>query len=416
MAVLDLWYLKKKGPNKKRLRSKSYGRGKRYRVDYLDASGEERSKSFSNWTEAKNFDAACRVGTAPEVKTDRVKESTTFLDYAETWRAAHQFHWELETQARIPGNIKNHLAPAFPGNIGRIQQTDVVRWLSDRLTDADKPIQPSSMKLYYGLFNTIMRAAVTDGVVDANPCQGIKLSAIFKAVTRRPRWVPNDNQVLDLYDTMPERYHVALTLGSAQALRIGEALAIEDSPHCLDFDNGKLHVVQQLCYNNARFGGYFLKEPKAGSSGSIDFDTGAMAAVQDHINRYGSTEVELVDAVDPTNVHRRTAKLIIVDRQGRPFHDSRWSEYWIPWRTAANWPDAGGTFHALRHFCATMLLLLGVDPQHVQAILRHALLQTTLAIYSHWLPHNERPTNAISQVLKNAKALRLEKIPGLIHS
>ena len=81
--------------------------------------------------------------------------------------------------------------------------------------------------------------------------------------------------------------------------------------------------------------------------------------------------------------HKRTVKLIIVDRHRRPFHDTRW--YWIR-RKAAGWPDDGGTFHALWHFCATMLQLLSVDPQHVQTLPRQTLLQTTLAIYSHWLP------------------------------
>jgi len=116
-----------------------------------------------------------------------------------------------------------------------------------------------------------------------------------------PATAASRHQILHLYDATPERYRVALTLGSAQALRIGEALAIEESPRCLDFDIGKLHVVQQLRYN-AKFGGFFLKEPRAGSSGTIDFKTDAMVAVQNHINTNGSTEVELIDAVDPTHV------------------------------------------------------------------------------------------------------------------
>ena len=173
--------------------------------------------------------------------------------------------------------------------------------------------------------------------------------------------------------------------------------------------------LDRLVAGRAKFGGFFLKEPKQGSSGTIDFDTGAMVAVQNHIDKYGCTEIELVDAVDPRNIHRRTAKLILAD--GRiPFHDSRWSEVWIPWRRAAGWPEAGGTFHALRHFCAVMLLLSGVDPQYVQNHLRHKMLQTTLAIYSHWLPRNERPRNIISSVLGHAMKVRKPKAESLISS
>lgn len=138
-------------------------------------------------------------------------------------------------------------------------------------------------------------------------------------------------------------------LSSSQTLRIGEALAIEDSPRCLAFEEGKLQVVQQLCYNNAKFAGFFLKEPKAGLRARST--STPMVAVQNHISTFGSTEVKLVDATDASNVHRRVAKLIIVDRHGRPLHDTSWSEYWIPRAQGAGWlADEGGTFHALRHF------------------------------------------------------------------
>jgi integrase len=40
-------------------------------------------------------------------------------------------------------------------------------------------------------------------------------------------------------------------------------------------------------------------------------------------------------------------------------------------------------FHDLRHSCVTLLLRLGAPPHIVQAIVGHADVQVTMAIYAH---------------------------------
>ena len=43
-------------------------------------------------------------------------------------------------------------------------------------------------------------------------------------------------------------------------------------------------------------------------------------------------------------------------------------------------------FHGLRHTCATLLLLVGVQPHVVQRRLGHSDIQMTLGTYGHVLP------------------------------
>jgi hypothetical protein len=52
-----------------------------------------------------------------------------------------------------------------------------------------------------------------------------------------------------------------LWLGGGQGCRIGEVLGIEDSARCLGIDSRELHVVQQLQFDTAAYGGFYLKEP-----------------------------------------------------------------------------------------------------------------------------------------------------------
>jgi integrase len=204
---------------------------------------------------------------------------------------------------------------------------------------------------------------------------------------------------------VPERYHAALWLGAGQGCRIGEVLGLEDSPRCFDLDRGELRIVQQLQHDTAAYGGFFLKEPKAGSAGTSLFDQVVQRIVEDHLAVFGTTEVDLVDCTEQPP-RRRSARLLFTDAKGRPFHDRRWAEHWTRWRTAADWPARHGTFHALRHFCATVLLANGVDPQHVQKTLRHGSLQFTLSTYVHWLPRSERPTDVVSGILRRAGEAR----------
>jgi len=411
MAVTDLWFLRTPGPDGEPVRSARFARGRRYRVDYLDAAGRPRGRSFHDEPTADAFDLACRTGMAAEVNTDPAGSRLTFPEYAARWRATREFTWEVETRRRIPGNLTYHLNPAFPGPIRAITTTNVLEWLAGRLSTGSG-VAASSVKLYYDLFHTIMRSAEIDHVIPTNPCRGIKLGSVFRGLTRTPRWIPTEEQVLRLFDAVPERYHAALWLGAGQGCRIGEVLGLEDGSHCFDLPRGELHVVQQLQYDTEAYAGFFLKEPKGGSAGTISFDKEVQRAVESHLVTFGTTEVELVDATAQP-ARRRSARLLFTDAKGRAFHDRRWAEHWVRWREAAGWPVRHGTFHALRHFCATTLLANGVDPQHVQKTLRHASLQFTLSTYVHWLQRAERPANVVSAVLGAVSATRrLREEPG----
>jgi integrase len=54
---------------------------------------------------------------------------------------------------------------------------------------------------------------------------------------------------------------------------------------------------------------------------------------------------------------------------------------WYPLRVLAGLGEM--RFHDLRHSCVTLLLRLGVPPHIVQAIVGHADVQVTMAIYAH---------------------------------
>lgn len=287
------------------------------------------------------------------------------------------------------------------GPIESITPTAVLEWLTRRLA-AGTP--QSSLRLYFELLDAVLRAAVADRVIPGNPCDGIKISQVLRGLSRAPEWVPDEDDVVRLFEAVPERYHPLLLLGAAEGCRISEALGVEDSPRCIEPDRDELHVVQQLRYSPKHYGGFYLSEPKSGSSGTVDLDPVVAAALARHVQERPPVEIELPD-ITSGKLIRRPVRLIFTTRFGNPFTDRVWADLWVRWRDQAGWPKEHGGFHALRHFFATTLIANNAKPKDVQRALRHKTLQITLETYVHWWPRQERVTGLIGAQLQRARGM-----------
>jgi integrase len=404
MSVDDRWYLNKRGPNGERLKSRRYGRGKRWRCCYLDAAGEPRERLFERKVDADAWDLQARSGKAPEtqlVQPDR----TTFGEYAERWRLSRQISQALGYQRHTESRLRHHLLPYFGKRVIRaITVTDVLEWIARLLQNK---VAQSSVKTYFDLFNVIMNAAVVDKVIPDNPCKAIRLSAILRGFSRIPKWVPTTEDVIALLNVVPDQYRAAIWLGAGEGLRLGEVLGFEHSARCIEPDRQELHVVQQLLFHTAAYGGFYLGPPKSGSVGDVDLDDQVAEVIAEHVDRYPPAIVDLPDVTAGTPdpgmpPRRRPVRLLFTDGQGRPIHDQRWSDLLRQWRRTAGWPD-NGTFHSLRHYFATALITAGVDPTDVQRALRHSSLRITLETYVHWWPRKDRKRGIIGAALRAAK-------------
>jgi integrase len=399
MPIDDTWYRRRRGPDNERIRSAKYGRGKRWRVRYVDGHGERRERMFERKADAEDFDDRARAGTAEETRVDQSNRQATFRDYGERWRLAREIGWELETRKRVESNLRCHLYPAFGAQaIRAITPTTVLEWLSRKLLD-DTP--KSSLKLYFELLDAVLAAAVVDRATADNPCDGVKLAQVLRGLSREPKWIPSRDEVLALFEAVPDRYRAILWLGAGEGLRISEALAFEDSTRCLELDHHELHVVQQLRYAPREYGGFYLSRPKSGSSGTIDLDPAVARALKRHMINYPPTEIVMLDTTGAEPA-KRAVPLLFTTTRGNPFTDRTWSNEWIKWRDQAGWPKEHGGFHALRHFFATTLISNNAEPKDVQRALRHKTLQITLETYVHWWPRRERRRGIIGQVLADA--------------
>ncbi|WP_243422701.1 hypothetical protein [Micromonospora globispora] len=104
--------------------------------------------------------------------------------------------------------------------------------------------------------------------------------------------------------------------------------------HVVDQDRAELHIVQQLRYTPQEHGGFYLSEPKAGSSGTVDLDPVVGQVLAEHVRDVSACSVELVDMTSGDPV-QRSVPLLFTTRRGNPFTDRTWSREWADWRDAA---------------------------------------------------------------------------------
>ena len=115
MAVDDLWYLAKRGPDGSRLPSRKHGRGKRWRVRWIDNLGNSRERLFERKTDADRYDANVRADLSRGQYIDDRAGQLTVAELAQQWRT-DQLHIE-STGIRVEHAIRLHIAPG----IGQMQ-------------------------------------------------------------------------------------------------------------------------------------------------------------------------------------------------------------------------------------------------------------------------------------------------------
>jgi integrase len=91
--------------------------------------------------------------------------------------------------------------------------------------------------------------------------------------------------------------------------------------------------------------------------------------------------------------------LVFTTELGAPIRRTAFSER--VWRRAVKRAGLNGvTFHALRHFYASLLIRHGESVKTVQARLGHASAAETLDTYSHlWPDSDDRTRSAVDSVL-----------------
>jgi len=345
-----------------------------WRVQYFDPDGRRRSKTFARKADAERFEASVITDKSRGLFIDPADGRRLFRDVAEAWRAG-RIH-RPSTVDQVDSHLRNHILPALGDRpISAIRPSEVQGWVRDR----SEVLAPTTLKVVYRLLGSIFKTAVTDRLIPASPCVGIRLPRIEK-----PRVVPLPTDAVEaLINAMPERYRALVVLAAGTGLRQGEVFGLT-ADH-VDFLRRQLTVEQQLITLPGQ--PQYLGPPKTTASRrTVPLPDVVLEALSLHMARY---------PLGPWG-------LLFTNSQGAPINRRRFNGLWR--RTA----DSVGisedrTFHDLRHFYASLLISKGLSVKVVQARLGHASAMETLDTYSHLWPDDEDLTrSAIDAVLGNS--------------
>lgn len=384
MVVQDLWYLKERGPDKKRLPSKRHGRGKRWRVPYTDPNtGKETSESFNTKTEAELFENNIKADISRGVYVDPKAGQITVAEYAEQYR--HRPMVRDGTRENMERNIRLHITPVFGGlAMAQVRQATLQNWIINRRTKPKNPLGASSIRtIWTAVMFPMFAQAVVDGIIGRNPCLGVRLPELPHGEYD----IPTTDQLHAVADKLGARYRPIPYLAAQCGWRSGEIFGAELG--AIDFLRQNGRVVQQL--RELSKGQPYLAPPKSKlSRRDNELPTIARLVLARHIQMFPPKPVRIWDRTDPDKPYERDALLLFTDEKGRPMRRSEWSRAWRAACAAAKIPDDLITLHSFRHFFATVLIYGGENVRTVQRAMGHSKPSITLDSYLGYWPEEAR--------------------------
>ncbi|VEG40436.1 integrase fusion protein [Mycolicibacterium flavescens] len=361
--------------------SASDGKGNRWRARYVDEQGREHARGFTRKVAAQRWldevTAAVVTGQYVDPKAGQV----TFRDYAERWRGMQV--QRPSSRAHIETMLRRHAYPVLGDRpLSSILPSDIQAWVKGL------ELAPATIGVVHGVVSTIMKAAIRDRRIVANPCDGSKLPKV-----ERKQVVPlTTEQVAALREGLPPQLQALVTLAAGTGMRQGECLGL--TVDRVKFLERTVTVDRQLVTVPGQPPS--LGPPKTQASNrTIPLPQVVVDALAAHLAAFPAASDGLLFTLS-----------------GKPITRQAFGHKWRPAVARTALPTGTG-FHTLRHYYASLLIRHGESVKTVQARLGHASAVETLDTYSHlWPDSDDRTRDAVDSVLGvAADALRTAAAP-----
>lgn len=340
---------------------------RKYLVRVSKGTGKQRR--FINATVRGTLAEARQHGRELESQVDRghaPQSLTTFAEYSEYWlktitvsERTHKFYADL-IRLRTDLIKTKRLVKITPDDIQHLYNS--------------APVGPNSVRHLHSTLRALFNHAVRKRHLVENPCTFTdppkRVRPSIEYLTEHEAF-----RFIEVCQNAPRGLIFEFALESG--MRPEEYLGLRRRD--INFTYGTASVDQVVLFNRK----FSFGEPKtARSRRQVPLSTELMGKVKTHLN---SHKFELVF---PTS-------------NGTPIVLRNLRRSLIPILDAADVKRI--PLYGLRHTCATLLLLAGVNPKVVADRLGHSSVTMTLDTYSHVLPHiQEQATEKLGAILRNA--------------
>jgi len=250
----------------------------------------------------------------------------------------------------------------------------------------------SNARHLHAPLRSALNQAVRENLIHSNPALSVtlprhrakemiafsKAEAICLMAVERFTRKEGDRQVV-----VENKYRALFAFLLTTGARPSEAFAIRWSD--LDLDRATASITRTLQWHKGKGKGFYFAEPKTkGSRRIVPLPAGLIAQLREHRSAQAKALLKLGIRTD----------LLFSNSQGLPLMRSNLiKRHYKPALLAAGL-RTDARLYDLRHTCATLLLLGGINPKVVSERLGHASIQLTMDVYSHVLPGMQEEATA----------------------
>ena len=299
--------------------------------------------------------------------------------YIESRRVAGRAPATLLNYSHLAGRIKKRighirLSDLKPGHLEALYAAELADW-DARFEAGKKHLSPRTVRHEHDLLRTALKYAVRQGLVVRNPADMVTPPRAPQLEQR----VLTPGQVAQLLDTLrPHRLYALIYLAVSTGMRRGELIGLRWGD--VDLEARRLEVRVQRQYRPGE--GVQERETKEHRGvRAIELTEAEVAVLREHRKRQDLERRDLREAwEDP--------RLVFASELGTPLNPRNVQRFLDLALKKAGLPDV--RFHDLRHTAGTLLMRHDGRVVAAQHRLGHARPSTTLNLYGHALPGDQR--------------------------
>lgn len=324
----------------------------RYRVRWW-ASDKQRSKTFSKWEDARRFKAMLEGDLANGTYVDPKSGSLSVEEYANRWFGTI-VDLRPSTKDRVGLAMRHVIAEFGSLPLNAVTHQHITTWVAASCHQ----YAPASVRKNAFTFKRILDSAVNEGLIKANPMNGVRLPA----QNHQEQRYMDRQQINTLLSVVDPRYKMLVALCIYGGFRFGEVSALRRSS--VDVMRSSIKVSHTLVDLN----GYMsFGPPKTRNSvRTVTIPRSVMNDLVQHMS----------------NIKADPDALLFTQGNGNPLRRGWFRKaIWLPATTEAGLE--GLRVHDLRHTFVAMWVSLGRNAKEVSKVAGHCSVSFTLDRYGH---------------------------------
>lgn len=358
------------------IRTKRLSNGKpAYLVRFRTPDGRERSKQFSRRRDAEHFAHVIEIDRQQGTFVDpRLGRLTVEEWYSQWWPTVTDLR--SSSRARNEISFERHILPNFGDvQLARVDRASLREWVAQMSDPDGAGLAPSTVTKNVQAFNKLMRAALEDRLIAANPVERLPVPRIEREEMR----FLTPTELSTLADAIDRRYRAFVLLAGYGGLRLGELLGLRWKH--VDTKGRHVHVSETL----------------VAVRGQISFGAPKTRAAIRTVTLPGF----VIDALTaPCGSDGDPLGLVFTSPEGQPIRPSLFRRrFWVPAVEAAGLSPL--RIHDLRHTAVALWIAAGGHPKQIAARAGHTSVAVVLDRYGHLLPNHDDELMQALEILGN---------------